>query len=222
MIRFDEWFLPDGETHLQEWMRKNNRRVKGRLTYQFEKFEAAMRFVPTRRVAIDVGAHVGLWTYWIARNFQRVHAFEPSAVHRQCWMKNMVDSGENTTLYPMALGDREGRVNLHTGPSSSGDTHVVLADEGDVVMQTLDSFNFTNVDFLKVDVEGFEYHVLKGAEETLTRERPIVVVEQKGHEHKYFGAPPQQALAYLQTLGMAPMTKPISGDFIMGWPRGAR
>ena len=217
MIKFDQWFLPDGETHLQDWMRQTRRVVKGRFTYQFEKLEAALAFVPQWRVAVDVGAHAGLWSYWLARNFEHLHAFEPSDKHRECWIQNMLEFS-NTTLHAYALGDKAGRVSLVTGPSSSGDTHVVVDDKAEIHMVTLDSLELTNVDFIKVDVEGFEYQVLKGAVETLKREKPVVIVEQKGHEHRYFGAPPQQALGYLQTLGMAPMAKPMSGDFIMGWP----
>jgi len=44
MIRFGPWHLPDGETHLQEWMTTVNRDVEGRLTYQYNKYDAALRY----------------------------------------------------------------------------------------------------------------------------------------------------------------------------------
>jgi hypothetical protein len=54
---------------------------------------------------------------------------------------------------------------------------VTTADEETVDIQSLDSFQLKNVDFIKVDVEGFEADVLEGAEETIKRCKPLILVE---------------------------------------------
>ena len=218
MINFDLWKLPDGERHLQDWMIKTNRRLKGRLTYQISKYEKALEFVPVtrRRVAVDVGAHAGLWSYWMAKHFETLHAFEPKPSHQECWFANMLEY-TNSTLHPVGLGAADGRARLVTEPASSGDSHAVLVADGPVEIRTLDSYGLSGVDFMKIDVEGFEYPVCQGARETLLANKPIVIIEQKNHEAKYYGAPPHQALGYLTALGMSPMCKPMIGDFIMGW-----
>ena len=56
MYRFDAWWLPDGDTHLPWVMRRVERRVKGRLTYQYHKYEGALPWCRGRRTAVDVGA----------------------------------------------------------------------------------------------------------------------------------------------------------------------
>lgn len=216
------WHLPDGEEHLQDWMRKVGKwrtsELDGarRLLYQGHKYERAMKLNPDRSgLAVDVGAHVGLWTWQMAQDFARVVAFEPVAEHRQCWDANM--SGlANVELQPFALGAEPGRVRLQKRtPGSSGDTGVdpiaerssLRASVDDVgeecELRTLDSFGLEGVALVKLDCEGYEYHVLRGARETLTRCRPVIVVEQKletGMEARY-GLKPEQVLDWLAGIG---------------------
>jgi FkbM family methyltransferase len=132
-------------------------------------------------------------------------------------------TAQNVTLHACALGEKEGWVSMKTAPTSSGDTFVTghsmlaeVAGAGDIPMKRLDDFGFQDVDFLKVDCEGYELFVLRGAEEMLKRCRPCVIVEQKpGHAQK-FGLPETAAVPYLQSLGAA-LLQEISGDFILAW-----
>lgn len=216
MIPFDHWYLPDGETHLQTWMSTINRRVDGRLTYQYHKYEAALKFCTQRRRAVDVGAHAGLWSYWMARDFARLDAFEPVPEHRRCWLTNLMGLRDRAALHPCALGNRTAMVAMTTGPSSTGDTYVdPTKPTGLVPMVPLDSFpQITDVDLLKVDCEGGELYVLQGAEQLLRRDAPVIVVEQKlGHGQKY-GIDDRAALTFLQTLGYRRQEE-LSGDFIL-------
>lgn len=220
MLRFDHWYLPDGERHLQSWMNSVGRRVDGRLTYQFHKYEAALQFVPVRNVAVDVGAHVGLWSYFMARDFASVVAFEPMKAHADCWVENMAGHG-NATLHRVALGETVKMVALSTRRAdSSGDTGVDLHGGNAISRQCrLDDFDLDRVDFIKVDCEGYELFVLRGAGETIRRCKPVIVVEQKPHTGgpARYGIGETAAVTFLQSLGMKEMTKPMSGDWIMGW-----
>lgn len=233
MIRFDQWMLPDGEAHLQEWMSVVNRRRNGRLTYQDHKFEAAQAYAHKRRVAVDIGAHVGLWSRTLAEEYREVIAFEPVSAHRACFRENL--SGfQNVRLEPVALGAEAGTVRIiNRTPGSSGDTgvdpraerstlraSVATEREGGALIEcrTLDSYRLPILDFLKVDTEGFEVFVLEGAEETLDRCHPVVIVEQKketGMMDRY-GVGPRDAVDLLIRLG-AKERKVIQGDYICSW-----
>ena len=216
MIRFDGWMLPDGEAHLQQWMTSVDQRVDGRLTYQSSKYRAALRNCRGRRTAVDVGAHVGLWTFLMARDFREVHAFEPLETHRACWRANV--TAPNVELHDCALGSAPGRVDMVTEPTSSGDTRIDrVSDDAGVDLLTLDSFNLPDVDFLKLDCEGYEVFVLEGARETLTRCRPTVIVEQKPGHAQRFGRREREACELLTSLGARCVGESI-GDFIFVFP----
>lgn len=217
------WYLPDGEEHLQAWMRRMKQAVPGgRLGYQQHKYQTALKWVKARRVAVDVGAHVGLWSWPMAHDFGRVVAFEPMPAHRDCWFANMEDlpSRGRAILEACALGDRAGEVKMRTRTAgSSGDTGVELDGDGVAApLRTLDSFGLVDVDFVKIDCEGYEVFVCAGAEETLRRCRPCVIVEQKpetGGARRY-GVGVTDAVAFLECLG-ARRRAGIQGDYILSW-----
>lgn len=216
MKKFDKWFFPDNETHLIDWMVEHKQNINGRLGYQYSKYKACKRLLKNNRVAIDVGAHVGLWSWFMARDFKDVACFEPMESHRECWHKNMAE-WRNAELFENALGSKIGKVAMMTDIFSTGNTRVDLdASVKNVDLYPLDHFNFQDVDFLKVDCEGYEMEVLRGAKETLLRCKPVICVEQKGDMHKRYGAKEQGAVDYLQNLGAVHKTT-MSGDYIFTW-----
>jgi len=207
------WF-PDHEVHMGEWMKapKNKIVVDGCQTYQHRKQVAALGYVKRWRIAVDVGAHVGLWSRHMAKRFGHVHAFEPVADHRACFVRNV--AAANVTLYDVALGAEPGRVSMWTEQGSSGNTQV--RGDGEIEMRTLDSYGLEEVDFLKIDCEGYELFVLQGAVQTLQRCHPTICVEQKPRVLGNFGFKSPEAVAFLEGLG-AVVRQHYSGDYMMGW-----
>lgn len=216
MKKFDEWFLPDGEEHLPMIMQAVPRKVDGRHTYQYHKYEAALRYTRDRVLAVDVGAHVGLWSYFMAKDFEHVAAFEPMAAHARCWYANM-NGVHNAELFESALGEAPGTVNIATRTQgSSGDTGVIAGSEGNIPMMTLDSLDLQNLSLIKIDCEGFEEFVLRGGQKTLSKCKPVVIVEQKGLMSLQYGLTEKSAVEYLETLGAQFRTE-IAGDYILSW-----
>jgi FkbM family methyltransferase len=209
---FSGVFLPAHETHLIEWMRKVNHRVDGKLTYQYSKFEAAMKHVKQFRGAIDVGAHCGLWSMHLVERFKELWAFEPVALHRLCFRKNVALPYQ---LIGCALGEKPGSVKIHTSHTSSGDSWV--DGDGDIPMRTLDSLHFDGpIDFIKLDCEGYELFALRGGEQLLIRHHPCVLVEQKPGRAQKYGLPETGAVDYLRGLG-AKLRFEKSGDYCLSW-----
>lgn len=207
------WALPAHERHLQVWMANPKNAgftLNGRQAYQGKKQVAAMRHVVKHRVAIDVGGHVGFHSYNLAHTFETVHAFEPVALHRECFTRNV--KAKNVTLHAVALGREPGSVRMNTEDGSSGNTTV--AGEGDIPMVTLDSFGFAEVDYIKIDVEGGEADVIAGAEQTIRLCRPTVMVEQKRDFGARFGHAPKAAVDLLVSWGYRQVEE-LSGDHIL-------
>lgn len=186
MKQFDQWWLPDAEQHLQKIMLQEPCTIDGRLTYQYRKYAAALALLQhkPRRTAIDVGAHVGLWSFWMARDFAFVEAFEPISEHAACWLKNISKTYNNATLHLLALGATEATVYLDnkstvcTGSMEVVPQHPAL-EHNPIAQVALDSYAYKDVDLLKIDVEGYEQQVLEGAVITIARCAPVIVIEQR-------------------------------------------
>lgn len=207
-------WLPDKEEHLIGYAVQGE---YGKWTYQLHKLAAAMDYVKNLRTAVDIGAHCGLWSKELTKMFNKVVSFEPVAEHRECFELNVKG---DYTLIPCALGESEGQVLLAGSENSSGDTWV--RPDGDIEgvdrnfapMKRLDDFNLENVDFLKIDCEGYELYALRGGEEMLKRCKPVIVVEQKPGKARRFGLEDTEAVDYLRSIGYK-FRQEISGDYIM-------
>jgi FkbM family methyltransferase len=189
----------------------------GTLTYQYRKLDYALGRVARRRLegcAVDIGAHCGLWSMWLARYFARLEAFEPVDALADIWPYNVPQS--NATLHRVALGERLGRVSMKTPPACTGNSRVMPGEIGDVPMVTLDSLALRDVAFIKIDVEGYELPVVMGARETILENRPIIVLEQKGRDKIDYAMIEHAALKYVTSLGMTSYHC-IGGDHILGW-----
>lgn len=225
-------WLPATEDHMVPFLEDRAQTVDGRGTYQRKKWQAAIALCrdDRRRRVIDVGSHVGLWSVHLAAAFQHLEAFEPHPLHRDCWERNMQAAGvrDRATLHECAVGERLDRVMLASNPASSGDTWVAPLGTDtrgrelvEVPVTYLDLYGFDDVDLLKIDCEGYELPVLRGARTLLERCRPVVVVEQKlpkpGHDFTArYGYGPTDACAYLESLG-ATCARVIAGDYLYTW-----
>jgi hypothetical protein len=90
----------------------------GRASYQRHKYLAALPFVKQRKVFVDIGAHVGLWSMQAALDFEKIVAFEPHPLHASLYEHNM--QGQKYTLHRVALGDRKDNVALKGEPGTAG------------------------------------------------------------------------------------------------------
>jgi FkbM family methyltransferase len=122
------------------------------------------------KIVLDIGANIGVLTRLFAKRAKHVHAFEPSPRAFRLLEANRYS---NVTVYQVALADAVGTVKL----SDPEDIDVcAIADEGiEVPCTTIDATGL-EPDFIKIDVEGFEHLVLKGAKETLKR-GPMIYFE---------------------------------------------
>lgn len=212
MRKVGTWWVPDGDTHLEGYLAASGGE------YQRPHRDVSLAHCRRRRVALDIGAHVGLWSRDLAAGFDEVHAFEPIGEFRECFARNV--EGRNVRLHPFALGNTECHARMERGAENSGTTHIVeLADEG-VEVRALDGLALPVVDYMKIDVEGFELFVLEGARETLLRCRPVITLEQKPHSARHFGVEQYAALNYLGALGAKALRRVVD-DWVVGWPEAS-
>lgn len=133
----------------------------------------AYQYVKQWRICIDAGANVGMWTRNLMQDFETVHCFEPNPMFIECWHKN-IPSDKNAILHEVGLGEADSTANF-----SQPLDQKLQRTPGSIKIQTLDSYELTNIDFIKIDVDGYEDLLLKGAKNTLANNSPVINIEMK-------------------------------------------
>jgi len=138
------------------------------------------------RVVYDIGAFQGLLTLFFARHAAFVAAWEPNSRNRQRLQENIrLNSFSNVVVRPYGLSSSPSRGLMKFDPQVPGaaslDAGIASGDEGETIeLRTLDQEEgLRPPDLIKIDVEGFELEVLKGASATLAR-RPDLFLEMHG------------------------------------------
>jgi FkbM family methyltransferase len=148
------------------------------MKFYMDQLRAGMTF-------IDVGANIGIYSMLAAKlvgQEGRVLSFEPNSENCRLIMLSAHRNGfRNVTLFPLALGNDVGHVLFSTHIGSNGglipDSH--LSHDSCVVVPILrlDDLVETRVDCIKMDVEGAEGLVSKGASRLIKKHRPIITSE---------------------------------------------
>lgn len=142
------------------------------------------------QVFVDAGANQGEFTIAAALCGAQVHAFEPTSIY-QARLHQQIQLNPNLSIevYGYGLADQPGQTTLYTaegvfadgtengGLSTQFPHHSVNKIIAQVELKRLDDVGLTQVDMIKVDVEGGEWAVLKGAQQLLARCKPKVLFE---------------------------------------------
>lgn len=191
-----------------------------RRTWEPSTTQQLLRHVTPGGTFVDVGAHVGWYTLQAARVVGpkgRVIAVEPNRETLAVLRANIHASGIDriVVVAPVACADSETALTLYaasrenTGESSLSRTNASqefpIAASYMVRARRLDDIvreaGPGHVDAIKIDVEGAEFLVLKGAAETLDRDRPTVSVELIDHQLRSMGSSAAELTSFMQSHG---------------------
>ena len=138
----------------------------------------ALASVTQWNTCIDIGSNVGQWTRPLLERFKKVICFEPNPAFRKCFLKNI--PLDRVELFQYGLSNH-----AHTATQAPNATFLndTVGDTeprpGDIECRPLDSFGFTGIDFIKIDVDGFEVPLLEGSMETLRNNAAVINIEMK-------------------------------------------
>ena len=187
----DKVTLADGITHLyvhaskEDWVSEQIRRRKN--YYELEFLDKLKELFPEQKIILDIGANIGNHTKYFLEEMQAsiVHAFEP--VEQNCQLFRL--NNPSTNLYKIALSNcstEEKSYMFNTSQKSFGgfslnrEPSSFMTAESTTIRK-LDDFEFNDVTLVKIDVENHEKEVLEGGQQTILRNRPVVVVENSYH-----------------------------------------
>jgi FkbM family methyltransferase len=154
-------------------------------TYEPEQTRLFRDYIPAGATVFDVGAHVGYYTLLssvLAGNNGRVWAFEPNPANHGFLRRHVaLNHCDNVSIENAAVSDRSGTASFAFG-TGSGTGH--LAADGALQVRTLRLDDFcrehdVRPGFVKIDVEGAEMAVLRGAEDVV-RSRPVIFLSTHG------------------------------------------
>lgn len=162
------------------------REILARGAYEPEVWHSLEAFCADAEVVWDIGAHVGGFTVSALCNsaVAEVHAFEPNPMHRNVLQTNLSLNPSRSISHFCALSDHQHTASLYLGPASNlGLTSLVSRPQSttcDVECSTVDHLVFEEripaPTLIKIDVEGWEDSVFKGAQRTLDRYPPKAIV----------------------------------------------
>jgi FkbM family methyltransferase len=156
-----------------------------------------------RRV-IDCGAWIGQWSL-MHRHAEHVEAFEPNPDIQPLLLHN-IQNHPQIHHHAVALSNQPGRTALRY-ESHTGTCHMWESGHADgIEVRTLDSYQFSAVDVIKIDVEGMEVPLLQGAEQTIRNNRPWILIEGNESPGRY-GRSKRDILHLLHSWGMTRVYK---------------
>jgi FkbM family methyltransferase len=188
----------ENDTHVCKWIKE-----EGRLDHDQNMLPLVLKHIYRGDTVVDVGAYVGDHTIAYSEKVGtkgRVIAFEPNPDAFECLKYNMRNC-ENVEIRNEAAGEtKEGKVILIKHPENIGMTYVENSKEG-LRSVSIDSLHLDECHFIKIDVEGFEMNVLKGAEKTIKKFHPVMLIEINNFALERNGVTNKDIFEYLDTLG---------------------
>jgi FkbM family methyltransferase len=166
-------------------------------------------FLRPGMTVFDVGANVGVYGLFMAKRVSpgTCHAFEPNPILRPYLEENRRANGlGNLDLNSVGTGDREGELCFATDRFNLGRSHIADSGGVSVPILTLDRFvasrGIGKVDFVKIDVEGYELPTLRGFESSLRRFEDVVVLTEIEPRHmRRYGYTRDALFAFMTGLG---------------------
>jgi FkbM family methyltransferase len=165
-------------------------------------------------IALDIGANIGLHSLRMSRSVGesgKVYAFEPLLYLQEKFVKNMhLNHAENITLLPFALSDIASETNFKINKNAWNQGTFNLSDVNTgndiqkVIIKIADDIDeikdLPRLDMVKIDVEGFEFNVIKGLTRTLQKHKPRIIFEYDSNYWLKAGKNINDCFSFLQSL----------------------
>tara|TARA_B100000989_G_C19463844_1_gene437380 strand:+ start:59 stop:808 length:750 start_codon:yes stop_codon:yes gene_type:complete len=171
-----ENLLPD---KIQLFIRFHWMKIRGKLDVEMLYITKILK---RKRTFLDIGANVGIYSYYYSKYFNNIVSFEPISelTYRLKSLKN-----KKITIHHTALSNTNGILDLHI-PIENGKQVTALSTLEDrytayqkkkVIVKKLDEYKIADVDLIKIDVEGHEEHVIAGGLQTIVKYNPLLIIE---------------------------------------------
>lgn len=220
MKMIGSWYVPDEENWPDVIHRIQNNNFSC-----YPAINKCVEYLQKFDLAIDIGTWIGDSTDQISRFFKNVVGFEANPEVFDCAKENL-KTRSNVEMYNYALSDLDhNNRDLFVGVSSFSGWVNTLEDEKvieknkpkkvcSIESRTLDSFNFSQVDFLKIDADSHEGFILQGAINFFKHNNPLILIEYKPKVLVRQSKDMIDPMTFLDSIGYSVIDKPSNIDFI--------
>lgn len=159
------------------WLKSDNGAFDGPLkdwvtSHKFKYFSHCENY----RTVICAGGNQGMYPLLFSKIFRTVYAFEPDPLNFYCLSLNC--QADHIIKMQAALGLENDLVGIYRSNMENTGTHKVAVDyKGNFPIISLDTMKFRDLDFIQLDVEGYENLVLQGGLNTIRTHKPIIALE---------------------------------------------
>lgn len=217
MKKIGNWYLPadDNKENVISMVKQENFQC-------YSALRESWKHVKKFNNAIDVGTWIGDSTVLISQKFLKVDGFEPNPIVYDCCVENLRERNiNNCKMNKVGLSNVGGEQQfVNKGKTFSGwistiDTqsqkHVKIVET-----TTLDSFNFLDIDFIKIDVDSHEGFVIEGGIEFFKQNSPVIMIESKKvDQQRYQSSKMPDPIDILKKLKYRIIEKVGKADYIL-------
>ena len=189
--KVNDFWVPSNDVHIEQW----------KAGEPFTQNKCLNKFIDwcnqhnqKFQTVLDIGAWCGTWTRVMETHSKNIIAFEPDEIHFACLEKNC---SINCTPRQQAVGNELKLISLTEDNFTQAKR---VSGDGKIEMITVDSLESYDIDLIKIDVEGYEMEVLKGAKKVLETQCKFVMIELNSNTGKY-GSSNQECMDMLKGLG---------------------
>ena len=160
-----------------------------------------------KNIALDVGANIGNHSIFLSKFFKEVHSFEPNPFTYDILTINSKYAAPNNNIisYKIGISDKECTLPFSINRTNFGNSKIDFENNSNkdqilIEVQSIDKIDYfkeKNISLIKIDVEGHEINVLRGAKKTIKSHKPIILFEQ-GADEIHNGS--SEAIDYLTSL----------------------
>ena len=188
--KVNDFWVPSNDVHIEQW-KAGAPFTQNKCLNKFINYCQSQN--KKMKTVIDVGAWCGTWSKAIEPFAKKVIAFEPDKVHFECLQRNCTI---NCDPRMEAVGAEVMEVSLTEDNFTQAKR---VNEKGNIRMINLDYMNYQDVDMIKIDVEGYEMQVLKGATKTLGNIKYLMI--ELNNNTKKYGSNNMEVEKYIASLG---------------------
>lgn len=189
------FYVLDGDTHIGKWAEES-----GRLDHDQSMLPLVLAHIKEGDTVVDAGAYIGDHTVAYSKAVGAsggVYAIEANPDAFKCLELNVAQLG-NVICHNTPLGTGDETVSVASIDPNFG---TAFLKEGEVKTISIDSLKLKSCNFIKIDCEGYEPRILKGATKTIKKHKPTLLIEVNRGALERYGSSPQELISQVESLG---------------------